>query len=38
MKLPDNKNEYPKNALKKNFNANICPKYEKMLSSEGLAI
>ena len=37
MKLPDNKNESPKNALKK-CNANICPKYEKMQSSEGLAI
>ena len=33
MKLKDNKNESPKNALKTNFNANICPKYEKMLSS-----
>ena len=38
MTLPDNKNESPKNALKTNLNANICPKYEKMLSSEGLAI
>ena len=39
MKLADNKNEYPRNALKKKkFNANICPKYEKMVTYEGLAI